>query len=93
MTESEIRRIEVEISEDLNVQEDNIILDIPEYPSFDEMSTIVSLNGSQVKLGDTSMLVNALKGARFKHADVCIYLPEEYAEKASKFSFKDYIPI
>ena len=93
MTESEIRRIEVEISEDLNVQEDNIILDIPEYPSFDEMSTIVSLNGSQVKLGDTSMLVNALKGARFKHADVCIYLPEEYAEKASKFPFKDYIPI
>ena len=93
MTESDIRKIELEISEDLNVQEDNIILDIPEYPSFDEMSTIVSLNGSKVELGNISMLVDALKGARFKHADVCIYLPEDDADKASKFPFKDYIPL
>ena len=93
MNESDIRKIELEISEDLNVHMDNIILDIPEYPSFDEMSTIVSLNGSEVKLGNISMLVNALKGARFKHADVCIYLPENDADKASKFPFKDYIPL
>jgi len=93
MTESEIRRIELEISEDLNVHEDNIILDIPEYPSFDEMSTIVSLNGNKVKLGNISILVNALKGARFKHADICIYLPEEDADKADGFPFRDYIPL
>ena len=93
MNESDKRKIELEISEDLNVQEDNIILDIPEYPSFDEMSTIVSLNGSKVELGNISMLVDALKGARFKHADACIYLPEDDADKASKFPFKDYIPL
>ncbi len=93
MTDSEINDIETEISEDLNLSEDNIILDIPEYPSFHEMSTIVYLNGSEEKLSNISMLVNSLKSARFKYADICFYLPEEEADKALNFPFRDYLPL
>lgn len=90
--ESEIKKIEREISEDAALNPDKIILDIPDYPSLDEMSTMVSLNGSTVKLGDISVMVNALKEARFKNADLRIYLPEKDTEKVSGFPFRDYLP-
>jgi HD superfamily phosphohydrolase len=94
MDEQQIKKIEKEISEDLKIHQDFIILDVPEYPSFDEMSTLVSLDGKEVKkLGDISSIVGALKKARFNHADLCIYLPEEHAEKAVGFSFRDYLPV
>ena len=93
--DSKIKKIEEEISEDLNVHKDLVIMDIPEYPSFDEMSTLVSLNGNSdvKKLGDISSIVGALTEARFNHADLCIYLPEENAEKTNKFPFRNYLPL
>lgn len=93
--ETNIRKIEEEISEDLKVNKDLVIMDIPEYPNFDEMSTLVSLNGNNDvrKLGDISSIVGALKEARFNHADLCIYLPEENAENTNKFPFRNYLPL
>ncbi len=90
---AEIRKIEEEISEDLDISPDQVMVDIPEYPSFDEMSTLVSLNGHKERLGDISHIVGALKEARFSHADLCIYLPENHAEKLNKFPFRNYIPL
>jgi uncharacterized protein len=89
----EIKKIEEEISEDLDIPQDQIMVDIPEYPSFDEMSTMVSLNGHRERLGDISNIVGALNEARFNHADLCIYLPEKHAEKVTKFPFRNYIPL
>lgn len=91
--DKEIRKIEQEISEDLNIPPDQVMVDIPEYPSFDEMSTLVSLNGHEERLGDISNIVGALNEARFNHADLCIYLPENLAKKVTKFSFRPYIPL
>ena len=93
MDKSQINKIEKEISEDLDIPQDFIIMDIPEYPSFHEMSTLVSLDENRVKkLEEISSIVGALRDARFNHADLCIYFPEEYAEKATEFSFRDYLP-
>jgi len=88
-----INKIEEEIAEELGVHQDHILVDIPEYPSFHEMSTPVSVNGDTVKLGDVSTLVKALKDARFNHADLCIYLPEQYADHALKLNFQEYLEI
>ena len=86
-----IQKVEEEIADDLGVDKDFILVDVPEYPIFHEMSTPVSLNGDTVMLGDISNLVMALKDVRFNHADLCIYLPEEYADTASKLNFIDYL--
>ncbi|MEN6574087.1 HD domain-containing protein [Methanobacterium aggregans] len=84
---------ERELSEDLGIPQGYVIVDVPEYPSFDEMKTQVSTNGARVKLGEISTIVSALKDARFNHADLCIYVPQEYSSKVSEFSFEDYIKI
>lgn len=91
--EEKIKEIEVEISEDLGVDRQYVVLDIPEYPNLQEMSTMVVVNGGKKKLRDISSIVKALNVARFDHADLCIYLPEEYSDKAERFPFKDYMPL
>lgn len=93
ITDKKIKDIEGEISEDLGVDKDYIMLDIPEYPNFQEMSTIVTVNGHQEKLSNISSIVKALNVARFNHADLCIYMPDEYSNKAVDFPFNDYIPL
>ena len=91
--DEEIKQIETELCEDLNVPEGYLMVDVPEYPSFDEMKTQVAVENDIVKLGDISTIVRALRDARFNHADLCIYIPKEYANKTAGFQFEDYIEI
>jgi len=93
MSNSTIQNVEEEIADDLDVDKDFILVDVPEYPVFHEMTTPVSVNGDIIMLGDVSHLVMALKDVRFNHADLCIYLPEEYAEQSSGLNFIDYLNI
>jgi HD superfamily phosphohydrolase len=93
LSSQEIVKTEKELSEDLHIPQGYLIFDVPEYPSFDEMKTLVSVNGGRVKLGEISTIVSALKDARFNHADLCIYVPKEYSSKVSEFSFEEYIKI
>jgi len=37
--------------------------------------------------------VRTLRDARFNHADLCVYLPEEFSNNAKGFKFNDYIEI
>ncbi len=93
MTTDKISKVEEEIADELGINADCILVDIPEYPSFHELSTPVSVNGDTVKLGDVSTLVRALKEARFNHADLCIYLPEDHADETINLNFRDYLDI
>lgn len=94
LSDAKIEEIEEEISELLGVDPEYLIVDKPEFPTFHEMSTLISVNGSEIKkLGEISSIVSALNEARFNHADLCIYLPEEYSHKAVNFSFKDYLDL
>jgi uncharacterized protein len=92
MNEALNRRSEQEMAEDLGVEEDYLLLDMPEYPAFNE-STPVSVYGSTKTLGEVSSLVVALEHARFNHADLSIYMPEELATKVKGFPFRDYLNI
>lgn len=91
--EDKIRKIELEIAEDLGSPPDYTIIDIPEYPFFNEMRTLVSVGNENVKLSEISGLVSALKNVRFNYADICIYVPDEYVEKALKFPFENYLEL
>ncbi|MGZ7070053.1 MAG: HD domain-containing protein [Methanobacterium sp.] len=91
--ESKISKIELEIAEDLGSPYDYTIIDIPEYPFFNEMRTLVSVGDELVKLNEISSLVSALKNVRFNYADICVYVGEEFAEKASKFPFENYLEL
>ena len=88
-----IKSFELEISEELDIPPEYVIIDVPDYPSFDEMKTHVSSNGDLVNLSEISTIVRTLRDARFNHADLCVYLPEEYSNCAKGFQFKDYIEI
>ncbi len=91
--ESKIGKIEDEIAEDLGSPIDYTLIDIPEYPFFNEMRTLVSVGDELVKLNEISSLVFALKNVRFNYADICIYIPEEFAQIASKFPFENYLEL
>lgn len=93
ITESEIIKAESEIAEDMNIDPDYLIIDVPEYPAFDEMKTQVDSGDSIVKLSDISSLVRALRDARFNHADLCIYTLAEESEKFKNFNFYDYLDL
>jgi hypothetical protein len=88
-----IRSFEKEISEELNIPAEYVIINVPDYPSFDEMKTTVSSKGNLVNLSEISTIVSTLRDARFNHADLCIYLPEEYSNCSKGFNFEDYIEI
>ena len=93
MDEAYVHKLTHEMANEIGVEEKYLIIDVPEYPSFHEMSTLVALNGNTMKLRDVSNLVYALKDARFNHADLSIYLPDEYANRALGFPFRDYLKI
>ncbi|MDP3066964.1 MAG: HD domain-containing protein [Methanobacteriaceae archaeon] len=84
---------EQEMVEDLGIEKDFLLIDLPEYPAFNEVSTPVSVFGSTKSLGEVSNLVVGLDSARFNHADLSIYVPEKYAEKVQGFPFRDYLNI
>ncbi|HTX60794.1 MAG TPA: HD domain-containing protein [Methanobacterium sp.] len=94
IADDKIKLIEEDIAHDMGIDPENVIVDKPEYPTFHEMRTLVAVNGSESKkLGEISSIVSTLNEARFNHADLCIYLPEEHSHKAVDFHFKDYIPL
>jgi uncharacterized protein len=88
-----LKKAEKEISEENNIPEDYLIINMPEYPSFDEMRTLVSVGDSLVNLSQISSIVGALSDARFNHADLCLYVPEEHASKLENFDFYDYLDL
>jgi HD superfamily phosphohydrolase len=89
----ELKKAEKEIAEDKNIPEDYLIINMPEYPSFDEMRTLVSVGDAIVKLSEISSIVGALRDARFNHADLCLYVPEEHTSKLHDFNFYDYLSL
>ncbi|HMK54705.1 MAG TPA: HD domain-containing protein [Methanobacteriaceae archaeon] len=93
MDDKDTEKSEKEMVEDLGIENDYLLIDIPEYPAFNEVSTPVSVYGSTKQLGDVSSLVVGLESARFNHADLSIYMPEEHTEKVKGFPFRDYLNI
>ena len=88
-----IAAFELEIAEDLDIPIEYVIIDVPDYPSFDEMKTLVSSGNHLEYLSKISTIVSTLRDARFNHADLCVYLPKEHSDVVKNFEFKNYIEI
>ncbi|WP_066972437.1 HD domain-containing protein [Methanobrevibacter filiformis] len=91
--EKELRKAEEEISEETNIDRDNIIINIADYPRFDEMKTQVYDGEDIYHLNEISSIVGALKIARFNYPDISLYIPKEDKNKIKKFKFENYLDL
>jgi HD superfamily phosphohydrolase len=91
--EKTLRKCEEEISEDLKINKEHIIINIPEYPKFSEMKTQVAFGDKLFNLSDISSIVGALKDARFNYPDICLYGPKEEKDKFKKFKLENYMDL
>lgn len=86
-------KCEEDISEDMEIDKDYVILNIPEYPRFDEMKTQVALEDRLFHLSEISSIVRALQSARFNYSDICLYIPKEEKEKLKHFKLDNYLDL
>lgn len=89
----ELRKAEEEIAVDYDINKDYVILNIAEYPRFDEMKTEVSVDGKLYPLTEISNIIAALSKARFNIPDISLYVPEEEKSKFKKFKMEHYLEL
>lgn len=89
----ELRKAEEEIAMDYDIDKDYVILNIAEYPRFDEMKTEVSVDGKLYPLTEISNIIAALSKARFNIPDISLYVPEEEKYKFKKFKMEHYLDL
>lgn len=89
----DLRKAEEEIAMDYDIDKDYVILNIAEYPRFDEMKTEVSVDGKLYPLTEISNIIAALSKARFNIPDISLYVPEEEKSKFKKFKMEHYLDL
>lgn len=89
----ELRKAEEEIAMDYDIDKDYVILNIAEYPRFDEMKTEVSVDGKLYPLTEISNIIAALSKARFNIPDISLYVPEKEKSKFKKFKMEHYLDL
>ncbi len=93
ITQNQLRKAEEEIAEYYNLDKDYVILNIAEYPRFDEMKTQVSVDKKLYPLNEISNIVGALSKARFNIPDISLYVPKENQEKFKKFKLENFLDL
>lgn len=88
-----LRKAEKEISEDFNIDKDNVIINIAEFPRLDEMKTQILLEDKLYPLTEISNIVGALSAARFNIPDINLYVPEEDKDKFKKIKLENYLDL
>ncbi|MGL4669868.1 MAG: HD domain-containing protein [Methanobacteriaceae archaeon] len=88
-----LKKCEEEIALDLGIDEDYLILNIPEFPAFDEMKTQVAFDNKVYHLSEISSIVSALKNARFNYPDIAIYTRKEDKDKFKNFKLENYLDL
>lgn len=88
-----LRKAEEEIAEYYGLDKDYVILNIAEYPRFDEMKTQVEVDGKLYPLNEISNIIGALSKARFNIPDISLYVPKEDQEKFKKFKLENFLDL
>ena len=89
----DILKAEEEISEDFNLNRDYTILNIAEYPRFEEMKTLVEFGDRLYHLSEISSIVDALNNARFNSSDLCLFVDSEDVEKVRRLKIENYLDL
>lgn len=93
ITQQQLRKAEEEIAEHYDLDKDYVILNIAEYPRFDEMKTQVSVDEKLHPLNEISNIIGALSKARFNIPDISLYVPREDQEKFKKFKLENFLEL
>ena len=93
ISKEELLKAEEEISQDFNIDRNYLIINLPEYPRFDEMKTWVSFGDKLYHLNEISSIVGALSSARFNSPDICLYVPKEDLEKTKRIKLENYLDL
>lgn len=93
ITQNELRKAEEEIAEYYGLDKDYVILNIAEYPRFDEMKTQVSVDDKLYPLNEISNIIGALSKARFNIPDISLYVPKEDKEKIKRFKLENFLDL
>ncbi len=78
---SNIKRAEKEIAEAAGIEQEYVIVDIPERPHIIEIKAQVMVNGKMRPLDKVSSLVSTLLKAAMDNWRLGVFTPEEYREK------------
>lgn len=89
----DILKAEEEISEDFNLNRDYTILNIAEYPRFEEMKTLVEFGDKLYHLSEISSIVDALNNARFNSSDLCLFVDKDDIEKVRRLKIENYLDL
>ena len=89
----DLLKAEEEISEDFNLNRDYTILNIAEYPRFEEMKTLVEFGDKLYHLSEISSIVDALNNARFNSSDLCLFVDSEDVEKVRRLKIENYLDL
>ncbi len=89
----DLLKAEEEISEDFNLNRDYTILNIAEYPRFEEMKTLVEFGDKLYHLSEISSIVDALNNARFNSSDLCLFVDNEDVEKVRRLKIENYLDL
>ncbi|MDO5827452.1 MAG: HD domain-containing protein [Methanobrevibacter sp.] len=89
----DLLKAEEEISEDFNLNRDYAILNIAEYPRFEEMKTLVEFGDKLYHLSEISSIVDALNNARFNSSDLCLFVDSEDVEKVRRLKIENYLDL
>lgn len=89
----DLLKAEEEISEDFNLNRNYTILNIAEYPRFEEMKTLVEFGDKLYHLSEISSIVDALNNARFNSSDLCLFVDKEDVEKVRRLKIENYLDL
>ena len=88
-----LRKAEEEIAQDFDMDKNYVIVNIAEYPRFDEMKTQVNVDGKLYPLTEISDIIGALSKARFNIPDISVYVPKEDKAKFKKLKLENYLDL
>lgn len=88
-----LAKCEKEISEDLKIDPNYVMLNISEYPKFGEMETKISIENKEFPLNKISNIVGALEKAQFNYPDISLYVPKEDKSKFKNFKIEKYLDL
>lgn len=93
--EKYLRQAEVEIAEKLDINPECVILDVPEELSFKKMNTKVQTRNGLKPLNEVSPIIESLKKAQYKYADIALFMSKQNKQKAEERNIKieDYLTL
>ncbi|WP_340819376.1 HD domain-containing protein [Methanolobus sp. WCC4] len=79
-----IKRVEAEIAEDVGIDPECVLIDIPRKPDIAEMKALVKVNSRMLRLDEASNVVATLEEAHLDNWKMGVYTPKEHRDEVAK---------